>query len=191
MMNINAIKILLASNSPRRKDILEQAGIPFRLFSKEVKEEYPGFMPAKQVPEFLAKLKAQAVLDQLQPGEIILAADTVVAKNEIIYGKPAGRDDAIEILTELSGSSHDVITGVCLLTKEKEKVFSAKTSVYFNSLSKNEIIHYIDTFHPFDKAGAYAIQEWIGLIGISKIEGCYFNVVGLPMSRVYEELATF
>ena len=184
-------KILLASKSPRRKDLLEQAGIPFRILSKEVEETYPKNLNINEIPEYLSLMKAKAVLEDVEPGEIVLAADTIVAKDGVVYGKPKDEADAFHILQELSGSSHEVITGVCLLSPTKEKKFSVITTVYFNSLTEKEISHYVDNYQPYDKAGAYAIQEWIGLIGISKIEGCYFNVVGLPVSRVYEELETF
>ncbi|MDZ4844892.1 MAG: Maf family protein [Chitinophagales bacterium] len=181
-------KILLASQSPRRREILTLAGCDFRVISADVDETYYGDVPVLQFPEHLALKKATAVTKRAEQGEIIIAADTIVLKDEKIYGKPIDRADAIRILTELSGARHDVITGLCLLANGEAKTFSEQTKVYFNALTKAQITYYVDNFKPFDKAGAYAIQEWIGVVGIRKIEGCYFNVMGLPMSRVWEEL---
>lgn len=184
-------KILLASQSPRRREILSLAGCNFRVISADVDETYYDDVPVRAFPEYLASKKANAVSAKAEQEEIIIAADTIVLKEEKIYGKPTDRADAIRILTELSGARHDVITGVCLLAHGKENTFSELTKVYFNALTAEQITFYVDTFKPFDKAGAYAIQEWIGVIGIRKIEGCYFNVMGLPMSRVWEELQKF
>lgn len=163
----------------------------FRIISADVDETYHRDIPVIEFPEHLAMKKAEAVTDKVEKGEIILSADTIVLKDERIYGKPADRDDAIRILKELSGARHDVMTGVCLMSDKKKKTFSVLTKVYFNSLTENQIVYYIDNFKPFDKAGAYAIQEWIGAIGINKIEGCYFNVMGLPISRVWTEFQEF
>ncbi|HXH20216.1 MAG TPA: Maf family protein [Chitinophagales bacterium] len=184
-------KILLASQSPRRNELLRMAGFNFRAVTADVDETYSGDIPPEEFPEHLAQKKADAVKSQAQSDEVILAADTIVLKDGIIYGKPADRNDAIQILKELSGVRHEVITGVCLMSPGKQVAFSVVTSVYFKPLSEEQIVYYVDRFKPFDKAGAYAIQEWIGLIGISKIEGCYFNVMGLPVSRVAEELERF
>lgn len=181
-------KILLASQSPRRRELLKLAGCNFRAISADVDETFFGDVPVLEFPEHLALKKANAVADKADKGEVIIAADTIVLKDGKIYGKPTDRDDAIRILSELSGARHDVITGVCLLTNEQTRTFSELTKVYFNSLTEEQIMYYVDNFKPFDKAGAYAIQEWIGIIGINKIEGCYFNVMGLPMSRVWKEL---
>ena len=181
-------KILLASQSPRRRELLKLAGCDFRVISADVDETYLNSIPILDFPEHLALKKANTVADKAEKGEVIIAADTIVLKDGIIYGKPVDRADAIQILSELSGAGHDVITGVCLLTQEKTKTFSELTKVYFNPLTEEQIIYYVDNFKPFDKAGAYAIQEWIGIVGINRIEGCYFNVMGLPMSRVWKEL---
>ncbi len=184
-------KILLASQSPRRRDLLQLAGFNFRVKAADVDESYEETIPPEKFPEHLAIKKARAVTSFAQQDEIILAADTIVLKSGIIFGKPENRDDANRILSELSGARHEVISGVCLLSGDKMKTFSATTSVWFHPLSEEQISFYIDQFNPYDKAGAYAIQEWIGLIGISKIEGCYFNVMGLPVSRVWQELRGF
>lgn len=184
-------KVVLASKSPRRKELLTQAEIDFRVVVVEVEETYPKDMAIKEVPGFIAKQKAEAVIGQVEEKELVLAADTIVVKDENIFGKPVDRAEAISILQELSGGWHEVITGVCILTKNDEQIFSVTTKVCFNELSKSEIEHYVDTYKPFDKAGAYAIQEWIGLIGVKAIDGCYFNVVGLPVNRVYQELKRY
>jgi len=185
------IGIILASKSPRRKEILELAGIPFTVMVKEVEEIYPDDLPVREIPEYLALLKANAVKDDIQVGQLVIASDTIVLMNNKVYGKPRDRAEAIAFLKELSGNMHEVITGVCLLSTEKEHTFAVATKVYFKQLTPDEIEHYVDRYQPYDKAGAYAIQEWIGLTGIEKIEGCYFNVVGLPMSKLYHELKQF
>lgn len=186
-----AHNIVLASKSPRRSDILKQAGINFTVLHKEVEEVYPAELPLRQVPEYLAQLKAHAVKNEVQAHQVVIASDTIVLMGDTIYEKPKDRVEGIRFLQELSGNMHEVITGVCLLSKDKEHTFSVATKVFFNQLSEEAIAHYVDTYQPYDKAGGYAIQEWIGLTGIEKIEGCYFNVVGLPMSRLYHELQQF
>jgi len=184
-------KILLASQSPRRRDLLRQAGFDFRIVQSDVDETYDEKISPEKFPGHLAEEKAKSVRHLAEQNEVILAADTIVLKGEKIYGKPVDRNEAIQILNELSGARHEVITGVCLMTGKKQKTFSELTKVYFKPLTTEQITYYVDNFKPFDKAGAYAIQEWIGLIGISKIEGCYFNVMGLPVSKVVEELSKF
>jgi len=184
-------KILLASQSPRRRELLKLAGFDFRALTTDIDETPDGNIALKKFPVHLAIEKAKAVRHLARKNEVILAADTIVLKAGKIYGKPVDGKDAIRILRELSGARHDVITGVCLLSAEKQKTFSVLTKVFFNRLTDEQIIYYVDCFQPFDKAGAYAIQEWIGLIGISKIEGCYYNVMGLPVSRVWKELQGF
>lgn len=191
MKNEIKYKIILASRSLRRKEILQNAGIKFFIISKDRDENFPKNLPIKKVPLFLARKKAIAVFDKIKNDEIILAADTIVCIDKKIIGKPKGYKDAVQILKLLSGKRHRVITGVCLLTKKKETVFSVITEVYFKKLTDEQIHFYLKKFKPFDKAGAYAIQEWIGLVGIEKINGDYFNVVGLPISRVIEELEKF
>ena len=152
---------------------------------------YPADIAIREVPVYLAQLKAAAMMDELQSDETLLTADTIVLLNGKIYGKPEDFNDAVSILQALSGNTHEVITGVCLKSHEKEKVFSETTHVTFKELSLDEIKFYIENYTPFDKAGAYAIQEWIGLIGITGIRGDYYNIVGLPIQRVLTELKTF
>lgn len=184
-------KILLASQSPRRRELLKLAGFDFRSVIADIEETFKGEMTPEEFPEHLALEKMKAVKHLAGNDEVILAADTIVLQEGVIYGKPIGRNDAIRILKFLSGKRHEVISGVCIALRDKQKTFSVITKVYFNALTDKQIIYYVDNFKPFDKAGAYAIQEWIGLIGISKIEGCYFNVMGLPMSRIWDELRGF
>ncbi len=183
--------IILASKSPRRSQIMKDAGFQFTIQTREIEESYPEDMDPRQVPEFLAKKKGTGCKDFLLDNEILLTSDTIVLMNGTIYGKPKDRADAIKILSELSGTMHEVITGVSLLAKDKQVVFSDVTEVYIDEMSKEEIAFYVDNFKPFDKAGAYAIQEWIGLNKIGRINGSYYNVVGLPISKVFQALADF
>ncbi len=184
-------KLILASKSPRRKQLLEMAGIPFTIRTKEVEEDYPADLAVLEVAPFLAQKKARACREFIEDNEILLSADSVVIQAELIYGKPIDRADAKRILSILSGQMHTVVTGVCLLSKEKERIFAGHSKVYFDELSEAEIDYYIDTYQPYDKAGAYAIQEWIGLCKINKIEGTYANIMGLPVDLVYKELQAF
>ncbi len=191
-MEILNKKIILASKSPRRKNLLQQAGFNIEIKTKEVEENYPEDMPSAQVAPYLAEKKAMACADFLSAEtDILLAADSVVILDNVIYGKPVDYDDAFQILKNLSGKKHEVITGVCLLSTQKKKVFAGLSKVYFRPLSDDEIHYYIKTCKPYDKAGAYAIQEWIGLCKIAKIEGTYTNIMGLPMEDVYRELSTW
>mgnify|MGYP005752498835 CR=1 FL=1 len=179
--------LLLASNSPRRKELLASLGLTFAVKVKEVHEEFPEHMQREEVAEYLASHKADAYQDDLQD-EALITADTIVCLGERIMNKPAGYEEAFEMLRALSGTSHEVITGVCILTKEQKTVFHDSTRVYFKELTDAEIDYYITNYKPFDKAGAYGIQEWIGMIGIERIEGSYFNVVGLPVQKLYTRL---
>jgi len=181
-------QLILASKSPRRKELLERAGIPFTIRTMDVEEVYPDDLPTAEVAEYLAVLKASAARSTLKDNEIILGADSIVILKDTIYGKPKDVADAKRILGELSGQIHEVITGVCLLSKEKQVSFSAISKVWMGKLSEAEIDYYIKTYAPFDKAGAYAIQEWIGLCKIQKIEGTYDNIMGLPVAGVYHHL---
>lgn len=182
-------EIILASKSPRRSQLLSQAGLPFRVQAQDVEESYPDSLPVIEVPVYLAKKKAWAARSFLTaPQEIVLAADSVVILDGKIYGKPQDENDAKRILSELSGREHQVITGVCLLTATQEIAFGDTTKVKFAELSPKEIEYYITKYQPFDKAGSYAIQEWIGLCKIEKIEGTYANVMGLPVERVWKAL---
>ncbi|MFK7808703.1 MAG: Maf family nucleotide pyrophosphatase [Saprospiraceae bacterium] len=184
-------KIILASKSPRRSQLLELAGIPFEIRTKEIEEIYPDTLAVEEVAPFLAKLKALAMIDTLQDGEVILTADSVVIHEGIIYGKPKDFDDAKATLQKLSGSVHTVITGVCMISKEKEEVFAGVSDVYFDELTDEEIEYYINTYEPYDKAGSYGIQEWVGLCKINKIEGTFPNIMGLPVDLVYKHWQRF
>ncbi|MEJ2594263.1 MAG: Maf family nucleotide pyrophosphatase [bacterium] len=184
--------VILASDSPRRKQLLGEMGIRFRKESVGVSEEYPVDLAPRQIAEYLSKRKAGAFeKTRLQENSLLITADTIVTLDEQVLGKPAHREDAIRILRSLSGKPHDVITAVTLKTREKEMTFSVVTKVFFKELADVEINYYIDCFKPYDKAGAYGIQEWIGHAAIEKIEGSYFNVMGLPTHRLYEELSRF
>lgn len=183
--------VILASKSPRRKELLAHLVPQFEIKTKDIEEVYPPNLATKDVPLFLAELKAEAFLSELKNGEVMISSDTIVCLENTIFGKPKDREDAIAILQNLSGKIHQVITGVCILSLEKKVLFSETTQVYFKPLSNDEITYYVDTFHPYDKAGAYAIQEWIGMIGIEKIEGDYFNVVGLPLFQLQKALHNF
>lgn len=183
--------IILASKSPRRQQLLAAAGIPFRLEPLDVEEDYPETMPVDEVAPYLARKKALAGRHLITDREIILAADSIVVLDNDIFGKPTGRADAERILHTLSGNIHRVITGVCLLSREKEKTFAGVSKVHFAPLNQQEIDFYLDHYQPYDKAGAYAIQEWIGLCKIRSIEGTYSNIMGLPVELVYEELERF
>ncbi|MEL6655026.1 MAG: Maf family nucleotide pyrophosphatase [Bacteroidota bacterium] len=182
-------ELILASKSPRRSQLLGEAGLPFRVQTQDVEEDYPAEMPVAEVPVFLAQKKARAARIHLQQEkEIILAADSVVILDDTIYGKPVDEADARRILRELSGREHRVITGVCLINQQREIAFGDTTKVKFAELSDQDIEYYIHNYQPFDKAGSYAIQEWIGLCKVEKIEGTYANVMGLPVERVWKAL---
>lgn len=183
-------KIILASQSPRRKQLLEWAEIPFEIKVKETAETYPVDLPINEVPVFIAREKARVIQEEMQEERLVLAADTIVVLGESIIGKPKDREDAIRILTALSGQTHQVITGVVMRKAEREWAFSDTTKVQFHSLSQDQIVYYVDQYRPYDKAGAYAIQEWIGVVGIHSIEGDFYNVMGLPVSRVVQTLQT-
>lgn len=184
-------RIILASASPRRKQLLEWAEIPFDILVKETDELYPSTLAIDQVPVYIARNKALGVQDELNHNRIILAADTIVVLKEEVIGKPANREAAIETLLKLSGQTHNVITGVILMNGDKEVSFSDITEVEFHTLTQAQIQYYVDQYQPYDKAGAYAIQEWIGVIGIKKVIGDFYNVMGLPVSRVVKALKDF
>ena len=172
--------------------MLSEMGIKFRVQPGSVNEDYPDDLPPHEIAEYLSNIKAEGFAEEgLSENTLIIAADTIVTLNEKVMGKPVDRADAIQILKQLSGKSHEVITGVTLKMLSKQKTFSVSTLVYFKELTEQEIAYYIDTFKPYDKAGAYGIQEWIGHAAIEKIEGSYFNVMGLPTHRLYEELLQF
>jgi septum formation protein len=191
-MQILQHKIILASKSPRRRQLLQQAGFEFEVRTREVEETFPPELPVEEVAAYLAMKKAEAVRDFLTGGdEIILTADSVVILNGKFYGKADNLADAAQMLRELSGNVHEVITGVCLLSAQKEVVFSGVSRVHFAELSEEEIQYYVHNYEVLDKAGSYAIQEWIGLCCIEKIEGSYSNIMGLPMELVYQRLKEF
>ena len=183
-------KIILASGSPRRKQLLELAQIPFEVMVSNVDERFPVEFTPAQVAMHIAENKAVAVQKNKTNGEAqtIIAAETVVVLENDILGKPVEREDAVKMLSKLSGKTHKVITGVCILSVEKKIIFAEETEVEFLSLTKDQIEYYIDHFKPYDKAGAYAIQEWIGVVGIKSVNGNFYNVIGLPISRVIIEL---
>lgn len=190
--NIKNYKIKLASQSPRRRELLAGLGIDFEVVSAgDVDESYPSDMPKEQVPQYVAGIKANAYRRNMKSNELVITADTMVICGNRILGKPRNEDDAREMLGELSGRTHEVITGVCLFSCDKRVDFSVKTKVVFTRLESEEIDYYVDKYLPMDKAGAYGIQEWIGYVGCRGIEGSFYNVMGLPISRLYEELKKF
>lgn len=189
---LKTYQIILASGSPRRKQLLEEMGIHFSVLVKQVDELFPSDLNPSEAAEFLSRLKADAFsIDDFGENTLIITADTIVSVDGTILGKPADRTEAIDILKQLSNKTHEVITGVTLKTNRKEYTFSVTTSVSFKHLSPAEIIYYVDTYSPYDKAGAYGIQEWIGHVAIEGITGSYFNVMGLPTHQLYEELCLF
>ncbi|WP_314646517.1 Maf-like protein [Prevotella multiformis] len=181
--------IILASNSPRRRELLAGLGLDFEIHVlPDIPEEYPQELPAKEVAGFIAREKADAYRGTIGQNDLVITADTVVVVGNEILGKPKDAEDARRMLRLISGRTHQVVTGVCLLTEEKERNFSVTTDVSFRQLSEKEINYYIERYKPFDKAGAYGIQEWIGYVGVTSISGSYFNVMGLPVQRVWEEI---
>lgn len=179
--------IILASGSPRRQELFKELGLDFSIKVKAVDEIYPSTLKASEITNYLAELKA-AAFSELTENDIVITADTIVWMNDKAIEKPKDKQLAIEMLQELSGRNHTVITSICIKTFASQKVFYDETLVYFKPLSMEEINYYVENYEPFDKAGAYGIQEWIGFIGVTKIEGSYFNVMGLPVHKLYEEL---
>ncbi len=180
-------RILLASGSPRRHHLMREAGYPFEVITIDMEENYDPSLKGSDIPERLAYMKSHEV--EKVPEEVLLiTADTMVIKDEEAMGKPDRREEAIRMLNSLSGRSHEVITGVCLRKGEKEELFHGRTTVHFRDLEKEEIEHYMDRYQPFDKAGGYGIQEWIGHIGVDRIEGSFFNVMGLPIEEVHQRI---
>lgn len=190
-MNPLKQKLVLASQSPRRSQLLREAGFIFEVRPTDIPEDFPDDMPAFEVAPYLARKKAHAALASIQQGELILASDSVVICNGRIFNKPETPEVARQMLRELSGVTHTVVTGVCLCSSDKEHVFSGVSLVTFDTLTEEEITYYLETCKPYDKAGAYGIQEWIGLCKISRIEGTYSNVMGLPMDLVYKAIQQF
>ena len=183
------MKLILASNSPRRRQLLTDMGLPYEIRLREVNEDFPAHLRRAEVAEYLAAHKAAAYAPDLASDEVVLTADTIVCLGDDVLNKPADVAEATAMLTRLQGCAHDVFTAVCLRTGDgRQVVFSDRTTVYFRPLSPAEISHYITTAQPFDKAGAYGAQDWLGMVGITRLEGSYFTVMGLPTHRVWEEL---
>jgi len=189
--HLKEYKIILASGSPRRQQFFKDMHLNFEIRLKNVEEIYPDHLKASEITDFLAVLKANAFQEELQPNDILVTSDTIVWHNGKALGKPKDYDDAFAILRALSNDTHEVFTSVCIKNKDKIDIINETTKVTFSTLSDEAITYYLENFKPYDKAGAYGIQEWIGLVGISKIEGSYSNVVGLPVQKVYEYFANF
>ena len=185
-------KIILASNSPRRKQLLAGLDIPFEVrVLQNIDESYPHNLPVSEIAEFISRKKASAYLQTMSPDELVITADTVVVLGQEVMGKPHDETEAKRMLGALSGQTHQVTTGVTLSTHDRQLSFSVTTDVTFKTLSADEIDYYVSTYRPMDKAGAYGIQEWIGYIGVTALQGSYFNVMGLPVQRIYEAFRTF
>lgn len=189
--NLKNKKIILASKSPRRQELLKGLGLNFEVRTKDIEETYPSDLKAEDVPVFLSEKKANEFLHELKENEIIITSDTIVIHQGKILEKPLSKEHAQQMLRLLADSEHTVVTGVCIQSTEKKVVFSDQTQVVFNPLSDAEINFYIDNYKPFDKAGSYGAQDWIGFVAIKNLTGSYFNVMGLPVHRVYEELKKF
>lgn len=191
-MNIKDYHIILASNSPRRRELLRGLDLAFDVrVLPDIAENFPETIEPKDVAEYISKVKANAYLDTITEKELVLTADTVVIIDREILGKPHDAEQAKAMLHKISGRKHQVVTGVCLTTKERQHSFSVSTDVTFKELPDAEINYYVETYEPFDKAGAYGIQEWIGYVGVTSLEGSYFNVMGLPVQRIWTELNKF
>ena len=190
--NLKEYKIILASNSPRRKELLGGLGIVYEVKTMpDIDESYPEGLGCEEIPLYIARAKADAYLPMINNNELIITADTIVWLNGLVMGKPNNETEACDMLRRLSGHTHQVVTGVCITTRNKQKCFATVTDVTFTNLSEEEIKHYVTQYKPMDKAGAYGIQEWIGFVGVQSISGSYFNVVGLPIQRLYSELKEF
>ena len=185
-------KIILASNSPRRRELLAGLDLEFEVrVIKGINESYPNTLPPTEVAQYIAAKKADAYLTTITDNDLVITADTVVIVDDEILGKPHDEAEAKAMLRRISGRSHQVVTGVCLVTKNKRREFSVSTDVTFRNLTESEIDYYVSHYHPLDKAGAYGIQEWIGYVGVTALNGSYFNVMGLPVQRIYSELQHF
>lgn len=187
--NLKKYKVILASGSPRRRELLSGLGINYEVkILPDIDESYPDTLKGEKIPLYIAREKADAYKSLIQPDELIITADTIVWLDNSVLGKPQNASHAIEMLHRLSGKTHQVITGVCLTTKDFQRSFTTITEVTFATLTEEEIEYYVTNYHPLDKAGAYGIQEWIGFVGVESIRGSYFNVMGLPVQRLYREL---
>ena len=189
MINFNDIHLLLASQSPRRRALLKELGFPVQIVkAPDIEEVFPHHLKGGEIPIYLSRLKSESYADTLDEHSILVTADTIVWLDEEVIGKPEGRKEAIVMLKKLSGRKHVVYTGVCLKYRGEVHLFCDETSVYFKKLSEQEIMFYVDRCKPYDKAGAYGVQEWIGFVGVERMEGSYFNVMGLPTHRLYAEI---
>ena len=187
--NLKKFNIVLASNSPRRKELMSGLGVDYVVKTlPDVDESYPDTLQGEEIPAYISREKAEAYQSMIEPDELLITADTIVWMNGEVLGKPKDREDAIRMLRKLSGASHQVITGVCLTTKGWQNSFTVTTDVTFAVVSEEEIVYYVDKYSPMDKAGAYGVQEWIGFIGVESISGSYYNVMGLPVQKLYREL---
>ena len=188
LSNLENYDIILGSQSPRRQELMQGLNLKFKVFTIDVDETYPQNLKREEIPVFIARKKADAYKDILKDNSLLITADTIVWLDGNVFGKPKDEEDAIKILKQLSGKIHQVITGVCITTIKKSTVFDVVTDVKFASFSDEEIKYYVENYKPFDKAGAYGIQEWIGFAGIESVNGSYYNVMGLPIQRLYNEL---
>ena len=187
--NLEKYKVILASGSPRRRELMAGLGVNYEVrILPDVDESYPDTLLGEEIPLYIAKEKADAYIPMMQPNELIITADTIVWLDGKVLGKPRDREDALQMLRTMSGRTHEVFTGVCITTTDWQRSFTAQTEVRFATLSEDEIIYYVDNFKPMDKAGAYGVQEWIGFIGVENISGSYYNIMGLPVQKLYREL---
>lgn len=187
--NLEKYKVILASGSPRRRELMAGLGVNYEVrILPDVDESYPHTLQGEEIPLYIAKEKADAYIPMMQPDELIITADTIVWLEGKVLGKPRDREDALQMLRTMSGRTHEVFTGVCITTTDWQRSFTAQTEVRFATLSEDEIIYYVDNFKPMDKAGAYGVQEWIGFIGVENISGSYYNIMGLPVQKLYREL---
>ena len=187
--NLKKYRIILASNSPRRKELLSGLGVAYEVRTlPDVDESYPDALQGGDIPLYIAREKAAAYRELLQPDELMITADTIVCLDGRVLGKPRDREDALQMLRDMSGRTHEVFTGVCLTTTAWQRSFMSQTEVRFAALTEDEIEWYVDKYRPMDKAGAYGVQEWIGYVGVEYMAGSYFNIMGLPMQRLYREL---
>jgi len=191
LTHLNSKKIILASKSPRRQELLKGLDIPFEIKTKDIDESYSPELDPFLVPEFLSEKKADAFIDIIDENTLIITSDTIVIQGKNILEKPQSKEEGIRMISQLSGQTHTVVTGVCIRTKGQSITFSDQTKVTFNTLSQAEIAYYMDKYQPYDKAGSYGVQEWIGYVGIEKLEGSYYNVMGLPVHKVYQALKDF
>jgi len=188
---LKSINLILASNSPRRQELLKSLGLPFEIRLKDIDEQYPKDLVHSAISDYLARLKSLAFENELNDRDLLITSDTIVWHENTALGKPKSKDDAFQMLQKMSNKTHEVITSVCLKSLKKELIFNATTKVTFKALSDKEIDFYINHYNPMDKAGAYGIQDWIGQIGITKIEGSYYNVMGFPIDKIYTQLIKF